>query len=73
MFQVTFIQPEIKTRSNRAEATVNKDNILEWKISLEPGQQRDITLKWSMEHSRNEDVVVTLATPSSTPSSTLAF
>uniref|UniRef100_A0A0N5ARG6 DUF4139 domain-containing protein n=1 Tax=Syphacia muris TaxID=451379 RepID=A0A0N5ARG6_9BILA len=52
--KVNLISPEMKTAKN---AKLNKENNLEWTFILEPGESREVQVKWSIEYPINETIV----------------
>ncbi|KAK0405537.1 hypothetical protein QR680_018045 [Steinernema hermaphroditum] len=54
-FQITVISPDLK--QGRTDARINKDNNLEWTCVLEPGEVKNLHVKWTAEHPIQETVV----------------
>uniref|UniRef100_A0A0M3IQP6 DUF4139 domain-containing protein n=1 Tax=Ascaris lumbricoides TaxID=6252 RepID=A0A0M3IQP6_ASCLU len=52
--KICVISPDL--RSTKAEAYLNEDNNLEWTLCLQPGEQRDLHIKWSIEYPLHETV-----------------
>lgn len=44
-------------RSGKIDACLTRDHHLEWLCTLNAGEQRDLTVKWSVESPLNESVV----------------
>lgn len=54
LLQVCVVSPDIRVKNG--EAKLNKDHNLEWTIVLAPGQHRDLTVKYTVEHPASESV-----------------
>ncbi|KHJ98235.1 hypothetical protein OESDEN_01787 [Oesophagostomum dentatum] len=52
--KVCVVSPDIRTK--HSEAKLNKDHNLEWTVVLAPGHQRDLLIKYTMEHPATESV-----------------
>lgn len=52
--KVCVVSPDIRVKNG--EAKLNKDHNLEWTIVLAPGQHRDLTVKYTVEHPASESV-----------------
>ncbi|KAK0405536.1 hypothetical protein QR680_018045 [Steinernema hermaphroditum] len=53
--KITVISPDLK--QGRTDARINKDNNLEWTCVLEPGEVKNLHVKWTAEHPIQETVV----------------
>ncbi|KAH7725574.1 Protein C52D10.1 [Aphelenchoides avenae] len=53
--RVAVLSPDL--RGSRSEARLNKDHNLEWTCALEPGEQRDLVVRWSVECPVGETLV----------------
>ncbi|TKR82745.1 hypothetical protein L596_016425 [Steinernema carpocapsae] len=53
--KITVISPDLKQA--RTDARINKDNNLEWTCVLEPGEVKNLHVKWTAEHPIQETVV----------------
>ncbi|KAK0405538.1 hypothetical protein QR680_018045 [Steinernema hermaphroditum] len=53
--RITVISPDLK--QGRTDARINKDNNLEWTCVLEPGEVKNLHVKWTAEHPIQETVV----------------
>uniref|UniRef100_A0A1I8ABV4 Protein F37C4.5 n=1 Tax=Steinernema glaseri TaxID=37863 RepID=A0A1I8ABV4_9BILA len=53
--KITVISPDLKP--GRTDARLNKDNNLEWTCVLEPGEVKNLHVKWTAEHPIHETVV----------------
>ncbi|VDM65964.1 unnamed protein product [Strongylus vulgaris] len=49
---VCIVSPDVRTK--HGEAKLNKDHNLEWTLVLAPGQQRDLYIKYTIEHPASE-------------------
>ncbi|CAJ0602904.1 unnamed protein product [Cylicocyclus nassatus] len=52
--KVCIVSPDV--RAKHGEAKLNKDHNLEWTFVLAPGQQRDLLVKYTIEHPASEAV-----------------
>ncbi|XGW27249.1 hypothetical protein V3C99_007674 [Haemonchus contortus] len=57
--KVAIVSPEI--RAKNSEAKLNKDHNLEWTVVLVPGQQKDLRIKYTVEHPASESLSFKLA------------
>ncbi|VDP67929.1 unnamed protein product [Echinostoma caproni] len=60
--KVNLIEPSIKhpeKYDRNKPIRMNKFNNVEWDLDLQPGETRELTLKYSIEHPANEDLDVT--------------
>ncbi|VDK51103.1 unnamed protein product [Anisakis simplex] len=53
--KVSILSPDL--RQSNVDAYLNVDNNLEWTVVLQPGEQRDLHIKWSIEYPINETVI----------------
>jgi uncharacterized membrane protein YbjE (DUF340 family) len=60
-FQITVLSPDLRNNKQiQDQARLTKENHLEWVVTLQSGEQKDLFVKWQAEFPLNESVVYSM-------------